>query len=179
MKIYTVGHSTRSLEAFVDLLRGAEVKMVVDVRSYPRSRTNPQFNSERLAEDLPAADIGYRHLRALGGRRGSTGEGPSPNGYWRVDAFRNYADYALTPAFSEGLSALLELAAARTCAIMCAEAVWWRCHRRIVTDYLVAAGWEVVHILGPDHSEPAHLTDGAVVQDDRKILYPAAQGTLL
>lgn len=179
MTVYTIGHSTRALEDLLTLLRSAEVGMVVDVRSYPRSRTNPQFNAERLAEALPAARIAYQHLRALGGRRGSAGDGPSPNGYWRVGAFRNYADYALTPAFAEGLRALLTLTAVRTCAIMCAEAVWWRCHRRIVADYLLAAGREVVHILGPDHHEPARLTEGAVVRGDGTVVYPAAQGDLL
>lgn len=180
MTIYTIGHSTRRLDDLLDLLHQAGVETVVDVRSYPRSRTNPQFNADHLAEHLAAERIGYRHLRSLGGRRGKTaGESPSPNTYWRVGAFRNYADYALTPNFQAGLEQLLTLAAERTCAIMCAEAVWWRCHRRIVTDYLLAAGCAVVHILGPAKHEPARLTEGAVVRADRKVVYPAAQGALL
>lgn len=180
MKIHTVGHSTRSLAELIALLAGAGVDFLVDVRSFPRSRTNPQFNVDSLPAALAAAGIGYRHLKALGGRRGRQDLGfASPNGHWQVEAFRNYADYALTPGFRAGLAELLGLARERRCAVMCAEALWHRCHRRIVTDYLLSAGCEVLHILGPDKVEPARLTPGAEAQADGALHYPAAQGTLL
>lgn len=119
--------------------------------------------------------IGYVHLAELGGLRGRKRSAePSPNGYWRVMSFRNYADHALTAPFAEGLARLRELGRQHRCAIMCAEAVWWRCHRRIITDYLLAAGEEVQHILAPGHVDTASLTPGAIVRDDGKVIYPAA-----
>lgn len=179
MKVHTVGHSTRSQEELIGLLKDSGVDFLVDVRSYPRSRTNPQFNADELERALAAAGLGYRHLRALGGRRGSQElSGPSPNGLWRETAFRNYADYALTPAFRAGLDELLSLARERSTAIVCAEAPWWRCHRRIVTDYLLAAGVEVRHILGPGQVKPAEMTPGAEPQPGGSLHYPAAQGDL-
>ncbi len=179
MKVHTIGHSTRSQEELIDLLQEAGVEFLADVRSYPRSRTNPQFNADVLERALAGRGLGYRHLRALGGRRGVQDlPGPSPNGLWRETAFRNYADYALQPAFRAGLEELLALARERPTAIMCAEAPWWRCHRRIVTDYLLAAGVEVRHILGPGQVKPAELTPGAEPQSDGSVHYPAAQGDL-
>jgi len=171
---FTIGHSTRTIVDFVDLLRESRVDFVVDVRSMPRSRTNPQFNGESLPETLAPWQIGYEHIAALGGLRGKarTVE-PSLNAYWRVRGFRNYADYALTKAFGAGLARLRELGGRHRCAIMCAEAVWWRCHRRIITDYLLGEGERVMHILGPAHVDEATLTPGATVCDDGKILYPA------
>jgi len=140
----------------------------------PRSRTNPQFNGETLPGALAPWQIGYEHIAALGGLRGKTrGVEPSPNGYWRVGSFRNYADYALTKPFAAGLARLRELGGQRCCAIMCAEAVWWRCHRRIITDYLLAANERVMHIMGPSHVDEASLTPGAVLRDDGAIVYPA------
>lgn len=180
MKIHTVGHSTRSAAELIGLLADAGVDLLVDVRAFPRSRTNPQFNADSLPAALAPAGIGYRHLRALGGRRGRQELGfASPNGYWQVEAFRNYADYALTPGFQAGLAALLGLARGQCCAVMCAETLWYRCHRRIVTDYLLTAGFEVVHILGPGKAEPAQLTAGTEAQPGGALHYPAAQGTLL
>lgn len=180
MKLYTIGHSTRGDRELIDLLRAAEVELLADVRSFPRSRRNPQFNVDVLPATLAAAGIGYRHLKALGGRRGRQDLGaPSPNGYWRVEGFRNYADYALGPGFRAGLDELLALAGARRSAVMCAEAAWQRCHRQIIADYLLAAGAEVVHLLGPGRSAPARLTPGAEPQDDGTLHYPAAQGSLL
>lgn len=145
--VLTVGHSTRRAEEFVGLLRQADVGSIVDVRSFPSSRRYPHFNADALAATLAEAGIGYSQLPALGGRRRPQA-GPSPNALWREEAFRNYADYALTAEFRAGLRELLRLAEEHRCAIMCAEAVWWRCHRRIVADYLLAAGAEVEHILG-------------------------------
>ena len=153
---------------------------MVDVRTVPRSRFNPQFNAEILPQTLAEAGIGYRHIPALGGlRHHPKGAPPSPNGAWRSDAFRNYADYALTAPFRAGLDELRRLAREHVCAIMCAEAVWWRCHRRIITDYLLASGEAVEHIMGPGKIEPASLTPGAEPQPDGTILYPAAQGVLI
>jgi uncharacterized protein (DUF488 family) len=178
---FTIGHSTRSIEEFVDLLAAAEVAMVVDVRTVPRSRTNPQFNADTLPQALAAAGIGYRHIAALGGlRHRPKNAPPSPNALWRSDPFRNYADYAMTEPFREGLAELRDLADAQVCAIMCAEVVWWRCHRRIVSDYLLAGGVEVEHIMGPGKIEPARLTPGARPQPDGTILYAGeVTGSLL
>ncbi|MRX49342.1 DUF488 family protein [Paracoccus sp. S-4012] len=168
---YSIGHSTRTIEEFVALLRASGVRRVVDVRTVPRSRTNPQYNRDALPETLAGYQIGYTHIAALGGRRGRT-KGESPNGYWRVKSFQNYADHTLTPAFAAGLAELRELGAREPCAMMCAEAVWWRCHRRIITDWLIAAGEEVQHILGPGHVDEASLTPGAVVGPGGVVTYP-------
>lgn len=138
------------------------MESVVDVRAFPRSRTNPQFNEDTLPVSLEAVGIGYRHLVALGGRRHHSREAPpSPNTLWRNQSFRNYADYAATDAFRAGLDELRSLIDERCCAIMCSEAVWWRCHRRIITDYLLAEGIPVGHIMGPHNIQPATLTPGA------------------
>ena len=170
---FTIGHSTRTIVEFVGLLQESRIDLVVDVRSMPRSRTNPQFNGETLPGTLAPWQIGYEHIAALGGLRSKTRSVElSPNGYWRVRGFRNYADYALTKPFAAGLARLRELGGQRCCAIMCAEAVWWRCHRRIIADYLLAANERVMHILGTSHVDEASLTPGAVVRDD-SIIYPA------
>ena len=162
--IFTIGHSTRTIEEFLALLDEARVDHLVDVRAFPRSRTTPQFNTDTLPTTLAAHGIGYTHIRALGGRRRRGKDAPpSPNTLWRVTAFRNYADYAETDDFREGLTELLELAQEHRCAIMCAEAVWWRCHRRIITDYLLAGGTPVTHIMSPGVIAPAALTPGARV----------------
>ena len=179
MEVYTIGHSTRSQDELIGLLKESGIACLVDVRSYPRSRTNPQFNAEVLGPALAGEGIGYRHMKALGGRRGAQDLGrPSPNGLWRQEAFRNYADYALTPAFGAGLGALRALAGEARTAVMCAEALWWQCHRRIVTDCLLAAGDQVLHILGPGKIEPAALTPGAAPQADGTVHYPPEQGEL-
>jgi uncharacterized protein (DUF488 family) len=169
--LFTIGHSTRSLDELVAMLRAHEVQWLVDIRRFPRSRTNPQFNGEALTSTLPAG-IRYTYLQALGGRRGKSGIDPACNAGWQVAAFHHYADYALTPPFRTGLRALLALAADAPCAIMCAEAVWWRCHRRIVTDYVLAHGSEVTHLLSLSKAEPAKLTPFARV-DGEDVYYPA------
>lgn len=174
--VFTIGHSTRTLSDFVTLLRQVDVMLLVDVRSIPRSRTAPQFNGDTLPDSLAADGIGYRHLRALGGRRHHRKGAPlSLNIYWRVAAFRNYADYAETDEFRAGLDDLSALARGCRCAIMCAEAVWWRCHRRIITDYLLADGTHVEHIMGPGQVIPATLTPGARVMADGALRYPAPE----
>src|SRR5262245_50525795 len=132
-RVLTVGHSIHAIEDFLALLRGAGAEFLVDVRSVPRSRRNPQFNTETLPGSLAGSGIGYRHIRALGGlRHHPKGAPPSPNGLWQNEAFRNFADHALTGEFRNGLDELCELASERPTAIMCAEALWWRCHRRII-----------------------------------------------
>jgi len=172
--VFTIGHSTRAIGDFLDLLRQAGVNLLVDVRSIPGSRTNPQFNTDALTASLEGAGIGYVHLRALGGRRRrQAGAPPSPNLLWRNEAFRNYADYALTDEFRGGLNELENLASRNCCAIMCAEAVWWRCHRRIITDYLLADGIQVAHIMGPAETDPATLTPGVKQRADGKLIYEA------
>jgi uncharacterized protein (DUF488 family) len=174
---FTIGHSTRSLGEFVGLIRAADVQLVVDVRTVPRSRTNPQYNSETFAKALSEFEIGYEHIAALGGLRGRKRVVPANvNGLWQNQSFHNYADYALGEEFQAGLTRLLELGHARQSATMCAEAVWWRCHRRIIADYLIAAGETVFHILGPDHIEPAHMTAAARLGPDRTLTYPADAG---
>jgi uncharacterized protein (DUF488 family) len=170
---YTIGHSTRSIPEFADLLREANVRLVVDVRTVPRSRTNPQFNRDALSDSLAGYQIGYEHIAELGGLRGRQRlVEPSSKGYWKNKSFRNYADYALSDTFRSGLARLRDLGGASVTAIMCAEAVWWRCHRRIITDYLLASGCPVLHILGPGKIEPASLTPGARPAPDG-IVYPA------
>jgi uncharacterized protein (DUF488 family) len=175
--VFTIGHSNRTLEELVSLLHEAGVELLVDVRSIPRSRAMPQFNIETLPAALAAAGIRYEHLGALGGRRHHRkGTPPSQNTYWRVTAFRNYADYAETDEFRAGLDALRALARDARCAIMCAEAVWWRCHRRIVADYLLAGGTCVEHIMGKGHIVPATITPGAIVLANGTLRYPAESG---
>jgi uncharacterized protein (DUF488 family) len=176
--IHSIGHSNRSLDAFLALLRSNGVTALADIRQFARSRANPQFNAESLARDLANAGIAYRHIPELGGRRSSKLT-ESPNGLWENAAFRSYADYAHGAQFESGLSALLLLAAERPTAMMCAEAVWWRCHRRIVSDYLLARGHAVLHILGEAEPKPATLTPGAEIRDDGKIVYPPMQPSLL
>lgn len=174
--LFTIGHSTRTLAEFVALLRQVDVTLLVDVRSIPRSRTTPQVNLDTLPDSLAAEGISYRHLQVLGGRRHHRkGAPPSLNTYWCVAAFRNYADYAETDEFRGGLDVLRALTLDTRCAIMCAEAVWWRCHRRIITDYLLAGGTRVEHIMGPGQVVPARLTPGARLMADGALHYPAPE----
>jgi uncharacterized protein (DUF488 family) len=172
-RFYTIGHSTRTVAELVELLRGAEANFVVDVRTVPRSRTNPQFNADTLPTTLAAYQIGYQHVRQLGGLRGRRkDQGPSRNGFWENASFRNYADYAATPDFREGLAELRNLGRNHVCAVMCAEAVWWRCHRRFIADYLLADGQEVFHIMGQGNTERASMNSAAVREDDGTLAYP-------
>ncbi len=167
---FTIGHSTHSTAEFADLLRVSQIELVVDVRHMPRSRTNPQFNLDVLTDELQSFQIGYVHLAALGGLRPRELK-TSPNLLWQNSSFRNYADYALTESFRRGLTELRSLGHERRSAIMCAEAVWWRCHRRIIADYLICAGESVFHILG-NGVHRALLTPGAVRHADGTIIYP-------
>lgn len=179
MVFYTVGHSTRSIDELVGIVNGAGVTRIADVRAFPMSRRHPQFNKDALTVSLPAAGIDYRHLPALGGRRGVKKGAPSRNGLWKVEAFRNYADYAETAAFGAALDELEALARERPTACMCAEALWWQCHRRLITDYMLVRGWTVIHLLAAANRQEAVLTPGALPQPDRTIWYPAPQPRLL
>jgi len=171
---YTIGHSTTPIIAFVDVLRTAKINCVVDVRSIPWSRANPQYNAELLPRSLSEFQIGYAHIAELGGRRGRQGDvAPSVNEFWENQSFHNYADYAMSPEFHSGLSQLRNLGHQKHCVIMCAEAVWWRCHRRIIADYLMAAGEKVFHILGKTHIDEAQLTSAATSRSDATLVYPA------
>jgi uncharacterized protein (DUF488 family) len=181
LTVWTIGHSTRSVRELIDLLSQVAVDLLVDIRTVPRSRTNPQFNRDILPTALTGTGIGYHHLATLGGLRGRRKDGvASPNALWRNEAFRNYADYAAAdPIFRRGLDKLIALARDHRTAIMCAEAVWWRCHRRIVADYLLVAGVAVYHILGVNHIEPASLTSGAKLQSKGVILYSGPEDAQL
>lgn len=173
-RFVTIGHSDRPLEAFVGDLRAAGVATVADVRRHPGSRHSPQFGEAALAATLQAAGIGYERIPGLGGRRASSGEMPeSVNAGWRNRSFHNYADHASTDEFARGLARLRAAADAGPVAVMCAEAVWWRCHRRIIADHLLAAGERVEHVLPGGRVDPASLTPGAVVTDGR-VTYPVA-----
>jgi uncharacterized protein (DUF488 family) len=176
---YSIGHGTRPLEEFVELLQSVHVTLLVDVRTVPRSRTNPQYNRDALPASLAPFGIQYEHMAALGGLRGrDRSVPPSLNGFWQNDSFHNYADYALSAAFREALTHLRERGHTDVCAIMCAETVWWRCHRRIITDYLLASGETVFHVLGPGHVDLAVMTEAARPQPDGSLAYPAGQGEL-
>ncbi len=172
--LYTIGHSTRPAGELIDMLRELGVTRLVDIRSVPRSRTNPQFNLDVLPATLRSAEIAYVHLASLGGRRTQSGRvEEGANAAWQRRPFHNYADYAETAPFREGLRELLEMASRETCAIMCAEAVWWRCHRRIVADHVLAHGVPVVHVFSREKSEPASLTPFAVIGARARVSYPS------
>jgi uncharacterized protein (DUF488 family) len=174
--IYTVGHSTRTGEELLAILREAGVELLVDVRAFPSSRRHPQFNRDALATWLLAAGVAYRHMPDLGGRRAPAPD--SPNGGWRDTAFQGYADHMRSPEFRRALADLEAAGREAPTVIMCAEAVWWRCHRRLIADALVARGWGVEH-LGIGEGRAVHeLTDFAVIEPDGSLIYPPAQGTL-
>jgi uncharacterized protein (DUF488 family) len=165
MKIWTVGHSTRSGEEFVQILLAHGVEVLVDVRTYPGSRRYPHFNRDVLAVSLKAQNIEYKHQANLGGRRKP--RAGSHNSAWRNEQFRGYADYMETEEFKTGVEELLELASEKRVAIMCAEAVWWRCHRSLISDWLKAEGHEVIHILDERKSDEHPYTSAARVIDGR------------
>jgi uncharacterized protein (DUF488 family) len=170
---YTIGHATRPIGEFIDLLQGVGITLLVDVRTVPRSRANPQYNQHALAQSLATFHIGYEHVASLGGLRSRNRDmPPDVNAFWRNESFHNYADYAMGDTFQAGLARLRELGGERCCAIMCAETLWWRCHRRIIADYLLAAGDPVFHILGPGHVEPARMSDAARPGPSGSLVYP-------
>jgi uncharacterized protein (DUF488 family) len=163
LSVWTVGHSTLAIEDFVHLLERCEIQTLVDVRSFPSSRRYPQFNQDNLQSSLAANHIEYLHLRELGGRRRARPD--SINMSWRNESFRGYADYMETAGFELGISRLLDVVAQRRTAIMCAESLWWRCHRSLISDYLKVKGFEVIHIIAGGKSEPHPYTSAARIVD--------------
>ncbi|WP_019171967.1 DUF488 family protein [Pseudaminobacter salicylatoxidans] len=172
---FTIGHGTRTIDEFVHLLRHADVRLVADIRTVPRSRANPQYNGDVLPDSLAPFGIGYTHPVALGGLRGRSRTVPAQvNGFWENQSFHNYADYAMSDEFRAALESLIALGRTERLALMCAESVWWRCHRRIVADYLIARGETVFHLMDHDRIDPATLTPQAVVRADGALVYPVA-----
>jgi uncharacterized protein (DUF488 family) len=170
---FTIGHSTRPISEFARLLKEAEVQLVVDVRTIPRSRANPQYDRSILPKKLTEFKVEYDHLPQLGGLRNqSTDVDPSVNAFWENASFHNYADYAMGEEFRRGLNSLLHLGSGKRCAIMCAEAVWWRCHRRIIADYLLTSGNVVLHILEKGRVEQAQITPSAILSSQGILTYP-------
>ncbi|HEY6247394.1 MAG TPA: DUF488 domain-containing protein [Pyrinomonadaceae bacterium] len=165
LQLWTVGHSTRSAEELGHLLQIHQIRTLVDVRSFPGSRRYPQFNKAILSEFLTTMNIDYVHAPRLGGRRKPNAK--SPNTAWKNASFRAYADYMETAEFKEGIQDLIEIARKESTAIMCAESLWWRCHRSLIADYLKAAGVTVVHILDEKKSEVHPFTSAARIVDGK------------
>lgn len=177
--VFTIGHSTREADAFVGMLRAHGVQRLVDVRRFPGSRRYPWFNRENLEETLRGAGIDYTQVPEFGGRRGGSDaepEGGSPNTAWRNASFRAYADHAGSDAFQAALQVLIDAAGRERVALMCAEAVPWRCHRQLIADALVARGVEVLHIMGEDRADPHTLRSEARVLEDGRVIYPGPEG---
>ena len=170
LMLFTIGHSTRSLEEFVAILKAHGICVLADVRTVPRSRHVPQFNTETLGHDLSGRGIEYVHLPSLGGLRKASPD--STNLAWRNSRFRAYADYMQTPAFQAGLEELIPIASIKPTAIMCAEAVPWRCHRSLIADALIARGWQVIDLMSERSAKPHKLTEFAHVEGTR-VTYPA------
>jgi uncharacterized protein (DUF488 family) len=171
--VCTIGHSNRTIEEFIDLLRQNEVQVLLDIRTVPKSRHNPQFGQDQLPQSLQAAGIAYRQMPGLGGLRRPLKE--SPNSGWRNTSFRGYADYMQTPEFANNVEAVIGLAGDTRCVLMCAESVPWRCHRSLVADALLVRGIPVEHIINPGRRKPAALTPFAKVEGT-KITYPPEGG---
>jgi uncharacterized protein (DUF488 family) len=159
--IWTIGHSTRPFEEFTSMLTAFQIQHLIDIRRFPGSKRFPQYNKENLAVELPKHGIEYTHMEALGGRRNPLPD--SVNTGWRVKAFRGYADYMQTEPFKKSISELENMASFQRCAYMCSEAVWWSCHRSLVSDYLKAGGWEVFHIMAKDKLQEHPYTKAASV----------------
>ena len=168
-KIYTIGHSTHTLEEFTEMLQSFKIQHLVDVRGLPGSNKYPQFNKENLEVVLPQVGIAYTHLPLLGGRRRVNKD--SKNTRWHNASFRAYADYMETPDFEKGIAELVTIAKSETTAYMCAEALWWRCHRSMISDYLKAKGWQVDHIMGIGKDEPHKYTAPARIMGDKVVYY--------
>lgn len=175
LTIFTVGHSTRTIEEFVDLLRANGIEQLIDIRTIPKSRRNPQFSSDALAASLMKAGIDYVHMKALGGLRHPRKD--SVNLGWRNESFRGYADYMQTPEFNTGLESAIRLAGKKRTALMCAEAVPWRCHRSLVSDTLLARGIGVLEIISDAAPKEHTLTSFARV-DGERVTYPKAKDQL-
>ena len=165
VELFTIGHSNHPLERFLDLLDQHEIKTLVDIRRFPSSRTFPHFNRDKLSHELEAKGIDYTWIESLGGRRPKAKDFVSPNMGLRNDSFRNYADYMLTDEFRIGMKKLSEIAGAKRTAIMCSESVFWRCHRRLVSDFVLANGGSVQHVFPSGDSKAHSLTEEAKVQN--------------
>jgi len=169
VRIWTIGHGTRPIEEFIAVLEDAKVVTLADIRTHPGSRRHPQFGQDALRDSLAERGIAYMHLKGLGGRRDPRPD--SPHTALRVDAFRGYADHMATPEFQRDISHLIAVANATSTAYMCAETLWWRCHRRMLSDLLTVAGWDVTHLIDGGKSEPhrlwdvARVVEGALVYD--------------
>ncbi|HYK96961.1 MAG TPA: DUF488 domain-containing protein [Candidatus Acidoferrales bacterium] len=169
MRIWSIGHGTRPIDEFIAVLASGDIRALADIRTFPGSRRHPQFGQTALRTSLAGAGIAYEHLVGLGGRRDARPD--SPHTALRVDAFRGYADHMASAEFARDLKRLESMARERPTAYLCAETLWWRCHRRMLSDLLTALGWTVTHLLGPGKSEPhqmwdvARVVDGALVYD--------------
>lgn len=173
--VFTIGHSNRDAETVIAMLKAAGVDILADVRAFPRSRSNPAFNIDTFPALLDEHDIAYRHFEKLGGRRKrQEGVESALNGYWRVQSFHNYADYALSNEFKSAIADIESLADDCRVALMCSEAVWWRCHRRIIADHLMARGHEVIHLMAPERREGAEMTEGAIIRQSDEVVYPSS-----
>jgi uncharacterized protein (DUF488 family) len=170
LELFTIGHSTHSFEEFLKLLARHGIEALADIRRFPGSRKYPHFNRDYLAVELPKAGVAYHWVEALGGRR-KKADGSSRNLGLRNESFRNFADYMATPEFHEALEQLLELARRKRTAFMCSEGLFWRCHRRLVSDYLLARGLAVQHIMPSGEVRPHSLTEGAKI-DGGELSYP-------
>jgi uncharacterized protein (DUF488 family) len=174
-KFYSIGHSNLRLETFCAMLKETGIELLADVRAFPKSRSNPAYNVESFPFHLSRIGIDYQHMRSLGGRRSKQpGIEEHLNAGWRVRAFHNYADYALGDEFEAAFGQLIQFGGDRRLAIMCSEAVWWRCHRRIIVDYLLAKGLTADHIMPAGRLVTATMTPGASITSQGKVLYPAA-----
>ncbi|PYF70625.1 DUF488 domain-containing protein [Pedobacter nutrimenti] len=177
--IWTIGHSTHTLEEFLTILKSFEIELVVDIRNFPGSKRYPHFNKAALSVSLPERGIGYIHLKDLGGRRKAKIN--SVNTAWRLPAFRGYADYMETPIFKHSINELEKLASNKRVAFMCAEAVWWSCHRSLVSDYLKHEGWKVLHIMAEGkatehpYTAPARIKNGKLVYSKPNELFSPGQ----
>jgi uncharacterized protein (DUF488 family) len=174
---YTIGHSTREIEEFIELLKEHNIPMLVDVRRYPGSKRHPQFNKGNLNQSLQDAGIEYRHMEILGGRRGKPKKN-SDNDGWESDGFQAYADYINTSEVQEVIHELAEVSQNKRYALMCAEAVYWRCHRQLIADALVARDVRVRHILGPGQLKQHELKDMAQILNNGRVIYPSKQQKL-
>ena len=172
MRVWTVGHSTHSIDEFVALLVAHGIAQVADIRTVPKSRRHPHFHTDELARGLPERGLAYVHLPRLGGWRQADAD--SPNGAWRKLSFRGYADYAMGDEFADGLAQLRQLSRARRTAMMCSEALWWRCHRRLIADHLIVAGDTVCHVSSTGRTSERQLTPFATVGSGGRITYPTA-----
>lgn len=168
--IWTIGHSNHEFDFFVDILKSFKIQILADIRGLPGSRKYPWFNKETLMASLPRNGISYVHFAELGGRRKVRHD--SVNSGWRLASFRGYADYLETEAFAKAVEELKQIAVDHSTAIMCAEVLWWRCHRSLVSDYLKWSGWNVIHIMGPGKSQEHHFTSPAKIVNG-KLTYSA------